>query len=231
MSIGTLREQHLHAALKTWLARPGDAFEQKVDSYHIDILRGDLLIEIQTGSFNKLRKKLTQLLPAHPVLLVHPIPQTKWVIRQSRRGRQLARRKSPKRGRVEHVFDELLFIPDLIAHPNLHLAVLLTEQEEIWRDDGKGSWRRKHWSIADKRLVQVLAEHEFNDVADFLKLLPILPRPFTHQQLAQSLGVPLWVATRMSYCLRKMGALETQGKRGRTLLLAANTSVDTIGAK
>lgn len=222
MSIGTLREQQLHAALKAWLAQAGDAFEQKVDGYHIDILRGELLIEIQTGSFNKLRKKLNNLLPEHRVLLVHPIAQTKWVVRQSKRGKQIARRKSPKRGRVEHVFDELLFIPDLLSHPNLHLVVLLTEQEEVWRDDGKGSWRRKHWSIADKRLVQVIEQHEFRSAADFLKLLPAdLPRPFTHQQLAKALGVPLWVATRMSYCLRKMGALETQGKRGRALLLSA----------
>lgn len=231
MSIGTLREQQLHAALKSWLAQPGDAFEQKVDGYHIDILRGELLIEIQTGSFNKLRKKLSNLLPEHRVLLVHPIPETKWVVRQSKRGKQIARRKSPKRGRVEHVFDELLFIPDLIAHPNLRLEVLLTEQEEVWCDDGNGSWRRKHWSVADKRLLQVLDKQEFTCPADYLGLLPPdLPHPFTHQQLAEGLGVPLWVATRMSYCLRKMGALEARGKRGRALLLAASAAADTIGA-
>ena len=45
--IGTLNEKPLHAGLKEWVARPGDAFEQPVDGYVIDIVRDDLLIEIQ----------------------------------------------------------------------------------------------------------------------------------------------------------------------------------------
>src|SRR3972149_4918099 len=106
-TIGTLREQQLHAALKTWLGKPGDTFEQKVEGYHIDIVRGDLLIEVQTGSFIKLRTKLGRLLQNHQVLLVYPIAETKWILRQTKRGRQVARRKSPKHGRVEHLFEEL----------------------------------------------------------------------------------------------------------------------------
>ena len=48
-TIGTLNEKPLHAALKDWCARPGDQFEVFVDGFVVDIVRGNLLIEIQTG--------------------------------------------------------------------------------------------------------------------------------------------------------------------------------------
>lgn len=228
-TIGTLRERQLHAGLKQWLAQPGDAFEQKVDGYHIDIVRGDLLIEIQTSNFSMIRKKLAKLLENHPVLLIHPIPETKWIVRKTKRGRKLGRRKSPKRGRIEHIFDELLYIPEIACHPNFRLKVLLTQQEEIWRDDGRGSWRRKHWSVADKTLLTIVSEAEFRRLDDYLSLIPgNLGTSFTHRGLADSLGAPIWLSTRMSYCLRKMGVLEVVGKQGRSLLLAPTSRTDTI---
>jgi hypothetical protein len=220
-TIGTLREQQLHAGLKHWLAEPGDRFEQLVDNYHIDILRETVLIEIQTANFSALRHKLNNLLRDHAVLLVYPIPETKWIVRQTKRGRKLTRRRSPKRGRVENLFDELLYIPEIACHPNFKFCVLLTQQEEIWRDDGGGSWRRKHWSIADRILLEVTGRVDFHGGADYLALIPSgLTTPFTHRQLAEALKAPIWLTTRMSYCLRKMGLLQVCGKRGRELLLA-----------
>lgn len=219
--IGTLTEQNLHAGLKAWLAKPGDRIEQQVDGYQIDIVRGDLLIEIQTANFSALKTKLARLLENHKILLVHPIAQTKWIIRQTKRGRQVAKRKSPKRGRVEHLFDELLYIPHLISHPNLSLMAVLTLQEEVWRDDGRGSWTRGHWSIADRRLLEVTSSVEFADLSAYLQLIPdSLARPFTHAQLAKAIKAPVWMSTRMSYCMRKMGCLESVGKSGRAMLLA-----------
>jgi hypothetical protein len=230
-SIGTLREQQLHAGLKLWLAEPGDRFEQVIGGYHIDIQRGDLLIEIQTGKFSALRRKLSRLLEDHRVLLVYPIPESKWIVRQTKREKQLSRRKSPKRGRIENMFDELLYIPEIACHPNFHLLVLLTHQEDIWKDDGGGSWRRKHWSVADRRLLEVTTRFEFNQPLDYLRLIPSdLAAPFTHSQLAAALNMPVWLSTRMSYCLRKMGLLEEKGRQGRRLLVAPATARVTIGA-
>ncbi len=229
--IGTLREQSLHAQIKQWLAQPGDLLEQAVDGYQIDILRGDLLIEVQTRNFSKLKRKLVNLLETHKVVLVHPIAQTKWIIRKTKRGRVLSKRKSPKTGRLEHLFDELIYIPQLASHPNLSMLVLLTQEEEIWRDDGKGSWTRKHWSIFDRRLVDVVGSFRLNNRKDFLDLIPAsLPHPFSHKQLASAIKAPIWMSRRMSYCLRKMGYLESVGKQGRSLLLAPMNAADTITA-
>jgi hypothetical protein len=46
--IGQLNEKALHASLKQWYARPGDRFEVAVGGFVIDIVRAELLIEIQT---------------------------------------------------------------------------------------------------------------------------------------------------------------------------------------
>ena len=50
--IGTLGEKSLHSSLKNWYAQPGDRLEAEVDGFHIDIIRKNLLIEIQTANFS-----------------------------------------------------------------------------------------------------------------------------------------------------------------------------------
>ena len=50
--IGELNEQPLHAALKEWYVQPGDQVEVQLDGYYIDLVRGERLIEIQTGGIS-----------------------------------------------------------------------------------------------------------------------------------------------------------------------------------
>ncbi len=217
--IGTLKEHSLHAAIKDWYARPGDRLEEKVDGFVIDIVRGDLHIEIQTRNFSAIKRKLRKLVEDHLVRLVHPIPQTKWILRQERDGRLISKRKSPKRGRLEHLFAEMVRIPDLLTHPNFSIEVLLTQEEEILRNDGRGSWRRKGWSIYDRRLVGIVDQVEFHSPEDLLPLLPnSLPFKFTNKELSKALGIRLNLAQKMTYCLRKMDALEVNEKRGNAYL-------------
>jgi len=221
--IGTLAEQSLHAELKARYAQPGDRLEVEVGNYIIDIVRGDRLVEIQTGNFSALKQKLAQLLETHSVHLVHPIPQKKWIVRQAKNGDRLSRRKSPKKGRVEDVFNELVYIPHLLAHPNLTLEVLLTHEEEILRDDGRGSWRRKYWSIYDRRLLDVVEQTTFYSMADFRAVLPsTLPPTFTNAQLASALSCRSRLAQRMTYTLRHAGAITLAGKQGRAYLYHKN---------
>ena len=72
--IGTLNEGALHAQLKEWYRRPGDRVEQLVDGFVVDLVRCDLLVEIQTGGFAPLRRKLELLTREHRVRLVAPVP-------------------------------------------------------------------------------------------------------------------------------------------------------------
>ena len=218
--IGSLNESSLHAAIKDWYVRPGDAVEAEVEGFIIDILRGDLLIEIQTSGFASIRTKLRKLVKNHALLLVHPIAREKWIVRLSPAGDEvLGRRKSPKRGRVIDLFDELVAMPDLINEPNVAIQVLMTKEEELRCPDGKGSWRRGGVSIVDRRLIEVCEKTTLSSSRDLAALLPDdLPRPFSNRHLAQELHIPLRRAQRATYCLRRAGAIKVVGKDGRALL-------------
>ena len=107
--IGLLNEKPLHASLKEWYAQPEDEFEVAVDGFVIDIVRDDLLVEIQTGSLASIKSKLTKLASSHQIRLIYPIAQEKWIVRLPKdNGSAIARRKSPKRGRVEDLFWEMV---------------------------------------------------------------------------------------------------------------------------
>jgi hypothetical protein len=219
MPIGNLRETSLHAALKDWYARPGDEMEAQVAGYFIDLRRGDTLIEIQTRNFSALRRKLARLLADYAVVLVHPVAQEKYIVRQAKNGKTLSRRKSPKRGQVVALFDELVSLPELAAHPRFSLEIVLTREEEISREGRGGSWRRRGWKIVDRRLLDVLGRVEFTSVRDYAAFLPTaLPEAFTTCELAEMGGYPLYLAQKMAYCLRRMGVLEAVGKRRNATL-------------
>ena len=215
-TIGTYQEKSLHAALKDWYAAPGDRAEQPVDGYVVDLVRGEDLIEIQTRNFSAIKRKLATLLQNHTVCLVHPIAVQKWIVRLDREGATvLSRRRSPKRGTLLDIFDELVSIPHLVAHPGFTLEVLLVEVEETRQQDGRGSWRRRGWSIHDQILVGVESRHRFCGPADFAALLPpTLPEPFTSSQIAACFGMRHGQGQKIAYCLRHMGAIEMVGKQG-----------------
>ncbi|MEL7210059.1 MAG: hypothetical protein AAGK32_17820, partial [Actinomycetota bacterium] len=128
--IGTLNEGSLHAALKEDYARPGDEFEVPLDGFVIDIRRDDLLIEIQTSSFASMGRKLDHLLAGHRILLVHPIAVETHLDKPDR-----PVRRSPKRGSVYSVFEELVSMPTLLDHPNLSLEVVLVSVTKIQEAD------------------------------------------------------------------------------------------------
>jgi hypothetical protein len=217
-------ETSLHEAVKRWYAQPGDRLEAWVDGYLIDIVRDDRLIEIQTGNFSAIKAKLEDLVRQHQVRLVHPIAQTKWIVRLDARGGRVSRRRSPKRGRVEDLFLELVYIPHLMEDPKFSLEALMVHSEEELIDDGRGSWRRRRWSVHDRLLLDVVGRATFSAPADFKKLLPeALPEEFTTRELADILGLRANIAQKMTYCLRHMDVLDTIGKRGRARLYSIKT--------
>ena len=155
--IGLLNEKALHASLKQWYARPGDRFEVPVDGFVIDIVRDDLLIEIQTSNFSSIKSKLTNLVRSHRVRLIYPIIQEKWIVRTAtHNGKGSVRRKSPKRGRLEDLFWELVSIPQLLSNPNFSLEVLMISGEEVRRYNVSKRRVRKQWLIEGRRLLEVL---------------------------------------------------------------------------
>ncbi|MDH3944465.1 MAG: hypothetical protein OEV06_10270 [Anaerolineae bacterium] len=222
--IGTLREKSLHASLKDWYKQSGDLLETEVDGYMVDILRGETLIEFQTKNFSSIKPKLEALTQSHPVYLVHPIAKTKWIVRVDTAGKELSRRRSPKRGKLVDIFSELVYIPKVCREKNFTFEAVLIEAEEIWQDDGKGSWRRKGWSIADRHLVRVISRQRFRSPSDYANLFPdALPDEFSNVDVANLLKIRPRLAQKMTYTLRAMGTIEFLRKNGRANLYARAT--------
>lgn len=213
--IVSLNEQTLHAQLKDWYAGPGDAVEVPLGHYFIDVVRGDLLIEIQTRGFASIRRKLEALLEAHRVRLVHPIPARKWIVRLNPEGEILGRRRSPKRGRLLDLFGELVYLWRLYEQPGFECEVLMTHEEEVRCLDGKGSWRRGGQSIVDRRLIEVVDRIDLSSPRELLRVLPEdIDQPFTNKELAAALRAPVRLASRATYCMSKVGVIERVGKVG-----------------
>lgn len=214
--IGTLREKPLHASLKEWYAQPGDDIEVPIGGYVIDIVRQDLLIEIQTSGFSSMKNKLSDLLRSgRSVRIVYPVAENKWIVKVDEDGTILSRRRSPKHGMLTDLFAELVSFPTLLTESDLEVDIVLTHEEEYRRRTPGKSWRRKGWSVMERRLVDVTGNHLLTSGSDICALLPSgLPVVFTTGDLAKALERPRRAAQQMAYCLRETGMIETVGKQG-----------------
>jgi hypothetical protein len=227
--IGTLNEGALHAELKEWYREPDDLLEQPVGGYVIDLVRGELLVEFQTGGFAPLRRKLETLVAAHRVRLVAPIAVSRRIVRLSDDGEILSARRSPKHGCLHDVFDRLVSIPGLLAHPNFELEVLLTREEEVRMLRTGRAYRRHGWVVQGRSLESVEQSLRLAGPADAAGLLPELALTFDTAELAAASHIERRLAQRMAYCLRALGVIAPVGKRGGSMLYARRVS-DTVAA-
>ena len=214
-----MRESSLHFGLKQFYTQDGGFTEVWVNGYMIDVVKQEQLIEIQTGNFNAIKTKLENLLETHQVRVVFPIAREKFLIMQDIQSSPVSRRRSPKRGRIEDVFFQLVHLSHLASHPNFSLEVLFTSEEEYRIKDGLGSWRRRGISIIDRRLVSVLGRMILAQKSDFLRLIPASMNPeFTNLELARQLAISRKLASKMTYCLTNMGILARSGQKGRSFM-------------
>jgi hypothetical protein len=214
--IGVLREGPLHAALKAWLARPGDVLETAVDGYVIDLVRADgELVELQTGGFSPLRAKLDALLDRHRMRIVHPVAAERRIVRVGDGGELLSARRSPKRDGVTAIFDGLVSFPTLLGHPHLTIEVLLCREDHV-RAAAPVRGRRYLRDPGERRLAEVLGSVVLAGPDDAAALLPaeLDGEPFTTRELAGAMGAPVRLAQRAAACLRALEVLEPAGRRG-----------------
>jgi hypothetical protein len=215
--IGTLNEGALHAQLKEWYRRPGDLLEQNVDGYVIDLVRGELLVEFQTGGFAPLRKKLDTLAPQRRVRLVAPIAVHRRIVRLSDDGEILSARRSPRHGCLHDLFDRLVSIPALVSHPNFELELLLIHEDEFRMFKPGRAYRRRGWVVQGRSLVSVEQSVLISGTADIARLLPKLEATFDTAELAAASCIDRRLAQRMAYCLRAAGPCSTPAPRGAAL--------------
>ncbi|MBL8851995.1 MAG: hypothetical protein JNG89_20145 [Planctomycetaceae bacterium] len=213
-------ETSLHRQLKELYAGDAASREVRLDGFRIDAIADGQLIEIQSAPLGAIRDKVRTLVQQHDVLVIKPLAARKTLIKLKRKnGKVLSTRTSPRRETVCDLFSELVNFVPLFPHPRLTLDVLLTEQEEHRVPVKKRRRRGKDYRVLDRRLVQVVETHRFRTADDVLALLPEeLPASFTTADIAKLLKIPRWLAQKMTYCLRRMEAVNVIGVSQRSRL-------------
>lgn len=227
-SINVHNETTLHSQLKSYFMEDGCVTEARHGRYIIDVIKDDLLIEIQTRNFSSIRKKIENLILSDKVLLVYPIIEEKIIVKIDKSGHLEYERKSPKKGKPIDVFNELIRIPSLVNEGNFSMMLMMIHVKEFRKDDGKGSWRRKGVSLIDTELTCVEREINLKDKSDFMKLVyghagkstenASFFKEFNSKTLAKKLGINASLSRKILYSLKHMGAISECGKIGNLIL-------------
>lgn len=223
-SIGQMKEKAIHRQLKEFYCRDNGIMEVDCLGYIVDVLKDDIIYEIQTGNFHNIKKKIIELCKSKKVVLVHPIAVENFITTLNKNGQVIRRRKSPKKGGVENIFDELVSAPEFINEKNLTLEVVLISKEEIRVDDGKGSWRRRGISKVESELKEILEIVTLNEKNDYLNFLPRAKCEFTNKELAIDMGLGISQARKITYTLRKANILDGSAKKSKEILYRINNN-------
>jgi hypothetical protein len=213
-------ETSLHRTLKDrYAAGLADRREVRVAGFRIDAVdQTGRFVEIQSGALGPLCTKLQRLLPQHRLRIVKPVVLSRRLVQTSPRGGSvISVRRSPKRGTLVDVFDDLIGLVRIFPHTNLDIEVLGVTIDEV-RIRRR---RRPGYSVADRRLGEIRETATLATAGDLWSLLPAAchgREPFTTVELASRLGKPAWFAQRVAYCLRKTGAARVVGKNGNRLV-------------
>ena len=219
VGINLYSEYSLHAQLKEYLARPGDRLEALVDGKVIDLVRADgELVEVQTGHLGQIKAKVLGLAArGYRVRVVYPIPAARDLRRLDPVTQELlSTRRSPKRGDIYSLFDELIRAPEFVAAPGVVVEALMIRSVETKTRDGSGSWWRKGDRTVDKELVEVLESRAFQSPDDWLRLIPEgAAPPWSSSSLGEVLGIGSERARKLLYCFARAGLIVEAGKAGR----------------
>ncbi len=216
-SIGTLGEKVLHATLKNYFSDAGDLQEQKIGRYVADIFGKRGIIEIQTGGYAALKKRLPSLLEQYPVTVVCPVMRKKelfWIDPVT--GAVDKGRRSPKTGRLCDALPELFYLSEFCERENFKIWIFLYDGREYKIRDGWGNGGKRGAHRADRVPLTPVDLYEFSVSDDFAALLPPgCPDSFTGEQfsgLISKKGYKLWASLRF---LTERGVLRRE-KRNRT---------------
>jgi hypothetical protein len=212
-------ESSLHHELKSRYRGDGGQCEVACEGFRADAVSpGGDWIEVQSGALGPLRGKLERLLPSRRVLVVKPVVVERRIIRRSRPdGEDLSTRRSPRRGSLWDVFDDLVGLVRVFPHANLRLDVLGVAVDEV----RVPCRRRPGFAVVDRRLRDVCTSRPLTTAGDLWSLLPDPWEPgrtFTTQDLSRQLSRGAAFAQRVAYCLRLSGAACVVGKVGNRLV-------------
>ena len=217
MGIGTLGEKSLHRDLKNLYQPDPTRHEVRVGRLIADAQDPEGgVVEVQTGHFFALKKRLPIYLQAGRVRLVCPVAERKWLCwLDPETGEVLSRRRSPKRGTPLDLSRELVHILPFLREKNLVFSFIMLEVEEYRLQNGWGRDGKRGSTRYERKLLQVIDRRDVSTPEGWASLLPALPPVFTAKELQKAARLSPAGA---SACLRvwqQAGALERRENLGR----------------
>lgn len=192
-SVGTLSEHRLHSAIKYYVQPDMEFHEVRVDGFICDAVREDgEVLEIQTGAFFPLRKKLERLLPSHPVTVIYPVVTEKRLLVTYEESGECSIRKSPKKATPYNAFAELYRIRDYISNENFHFRMISVTCDEhrlyLGTKDGRKPFQKP---IKTERIpVSLVGDVCFYNMKELRSVLPAdLPENFDTKILSDMAGI------------------------------------------
>ncbi len=219
-TIGTLSEKTLHAVLKQYYEPFAAMHEMKIGRYIADIINEDGVLEIQTGSFTGLKRKLECFLPVTNVTIVCPVVHHKWISwLQPETGEIVSKRKSPKAGLASDACYQLCSILPYLTNPKLTICLPLVDVEEYRALDDRSKSRKRTSHRIEQIPVKLVGEVLLHSQRDYLRLVPELPDgTFTAVSLASALNRSVKRTRPLITVLETVGAVRRAGKEGRRIL-------------
>ena len=214
----------MHAVLKNYYAPDEDMHEIPIENYVADIYTGTEIIEIQTRSMNRMRKKLEAFLPLYPVTIVYPIPREKWLLWiDEETGEVSQKRKSPKKGNPYQAFIELYKIRPFLSNPNLRLRLALIDMEEYRLLNGWSRDKKKGSERYDRIPTAFVEEICIDCIRDYMQLIPYeLPEQFTVKEFAKCAKIPAQLAGTILLIFTDLELVTRVGKKGNSYIYEVN---------
>jgi hypothetical protein len=204
--------------LKNYLSPNSINQEIKVGRFVADICTGNEIIEIQTRSFDKLRRKLDTFLEFAPVTIAYPIPYIKWIRWVNPQSGEVSPpRKSPKIGSPYAIFPELYKIKNFLDNPNLTIKIIMLNLEEYRFLDGWSQDKKKGCTRCDRIPTELIKEIEITCPKEYQLLIPdSLDDNFTSKEYKKATGLPMSQAQTALNVLHYVGAVDRVGKKGNS---------------
>lgn len=234
--IGTLGEKQMHAAIKRFICPDKSKHEIKIESikgcfdgdnnisttkrrFVADILDGNTVYEIQTGSFSPLREKISWILEntEYNVAVIHPIAQTKWVsLINSESGNIEKRYRSNVRGKITDIASELYFFRDFISSPRFSLVVFMLKAEQYKKNSAGPHAKRPKYKKYELIPLDLISAYIFKNASDYKLFIPSsLSESFTVKEYSNASRIRGIDAYSIVNTLCHIGLLEEHGKSGR----------------
>ena len=220
LQIGTLSEKTVHAVVKNYYEPDEDKQEIPIEGMYADIFTGTEIIEVQTRSFDQVRKKLDRFLPEYPVTVVLPIPSTKWLIWIDEETGELSDpRKSPKKGSEYEAFRELYKIKQYLKKEGLTIVLLFLDMEEYRLLNGWSRDKKKGSSRYDRIPLRIIKEVRFEHPQDYAVLIPdSIIGEFTCAEFAKAAKINNRQANLVLNILFYLNVVTRVGKKGNAFV-------------